>query len=252
MINQTDFRAGLLDPEHPVPQGLVDAGGGPAGKRYAVYRNNVTVSLIEAMKTGFPLVAKLIGPQNFEQLARIFARTHPPTSPVIMFYGAEFPAFLASFDPLSHIGYLPDAACLDLTLRHSYHASDVPPFDPAGFQELSADALLEATLSLAPATRILRSDWPLYDIWAFNQNPENGKPRNIAQDILVTRPAFDPIPHLLPAGAANWLDALRAGQTFGAAHDAALSKTPDFDLAACLGLALNSCALAKLTHKDLK
>ena len=252
MTRFTDFRAGLLDPAAPVPDGLLDGKDKQTVKRYGVYRNNVTVSLIDALKTGFPLVVKLLGEQNFEGIVALYVRSTPPSSPLMMFYGAEFPEFLAGFQPVAHIGYLPDAAQLDLELRRSYHARDTDPFDPSPLADLSPEALMDATFVLAPATRIISSVWPLYDIWHYNQSSDAPKPRGHAQDVLITRPEFDPIPQPLPDGGALWLSALAAGSTFGSAHDKAANAHPSFDLTANLTLALNGQAFAEIHHKDLQ
>ena len=251
MSEQDSFRSGLLNPEQPVPEGLRDGRGQPAGARYRVYRNNVTHSLIAALETAFPLVRKLIGPRNFAEVAPLYVRKHPPKSPLMMHYGDTFPDFLTSFPPLKHLGYLPDAARLDLGLRASYHAADATPLDPALLHALAPDRMLTAQLTRAPATRVLCSDWPLFDIWRYNFVTDAPKPRAEAQDLVITRPAFDPAPHLLPAGAAFWLWQLAEGATLGDAHEATSARFAAFDLSAALTLAFNTGVFSGIDHKDL-
>lgn len=245
-VSQGIFRQAILDATQAVPEGLRDGTDAPAGKRFSVYRNNVVVSLTDALQVAFPLVYKLLGGATFARLAAIYVRDHPPSSPLMMHYGATLPAFLEHFAPLAHIGYLPDCARLDMALRASYHAADAPPLAPERLQTDPAK-LVEMTFALAPATRILRSQWPLYDIWRLNFEADPPKPRAVAQDVLITRPAFDPAPHLLPKGAATWLEHLGAGKNFGAAHEATLAAMPDFDLAQALTLALQTSALTNTT-----
>jgi len=242
MTRQSDFRAGLLDPSAAVPDGLEGADGTAAGKRYDVYRNNVTHSLIAALQTAFPLVRKILGGQSFDSLAPLYVRAHPPTSPLMMHYGSMFPDFIKQLPQLDKFGYLADCARLDLAMRASYHAADAPAFDLGAFQQLPQDAMMAQTFTIAPATRILTSSWPLFDIWRFNMIKDAPKPVMQPQDVLITRPDFDPEPNLLPPGAANWLGHLDRGKTLSEAADETNAATPEFDLAAALTIAFTSSA----------
>ena len=244
---QTDFRAALLDPERAVPKGLTDGEGRPTTRRFAVYRNNVTVALIEALRTGFPVLCKLLGEQNFDQLARLFARTHPPSSPLMMHYGRALPDFLEGFAPLAHIGYLPDVARLELALRSAYHAADSAPLDPVRLGALAPETLMQTRLHLAPAVQVVPSKWPIFDIWRYNTVANAPKPQSVAQRVLVTRAEFDPMPHVLTLPQYAWVEAIHAGAPLDDAVDAATAHDPDFDLGPVLTLLVQHNALTDLT-----
>jgi len=53
---QRNFAAALLDPNMPVPLGLVGPDRETSEKRFNVYRNNVVAGLVEALKAAFPAV----------------------------------------------------------------------------------------------------------------------------------------------------------------------------------------------------
>lgn len=245
-MNQSAFREALLDPGRPAPPGLTDPQGRPAGRRFDVYRNNVTVSLTEALRLAFPVVRKLVGEEFFTAMAQEFLRAHPPTSPLLMFYGDAMPAFLETFPPVAHLGYLPDIARLELAVRHAYHAADATPVAPETLQALSPDALVAARLTLAPATRLVRSRWPIHAIWSANTRGTPAPTVAEAEDILVIRPEYDPEPTRLPPGAAPFIAALMAGETVGAALD----RAGDFDLTATLGLVIGARAITAVLTGD--
>lgn len=247
MIDQSQLRAALLDPTQAVPAGLTDGAGMPTQKRFDVYRNNVTVALRDALRTGFPVLCKLLGDQRFDQMATLFARAHPPKTPLMMHYGDEMPKFLAAFSPLAHIGYLADVARLELAMRRAYHAADTQPIAPEELGSLAPEQLLAASLTLAPAVQLIASDWPLFDIWQFNMIEGAAKPRAIKQSVLITRAAFDPQPHPLEPAQAAWIAAIDDGATVESAQDAALFSDAAFDLGPLLGLLLQQGAVVKIT-----
>ncbi|WP_348541065.1 DNA-binding domain-containing protein [Thalassococcus arenae] len=247
MTSQADFRAALLDAAQPVPAGLTDGAGQPAGRRYAVYRNNVAVSLREALAEGFPAVQRLIGEENFARVAGLFLRREPPVSPLMMHYGAGFPDFLARFEPLKKIGYLADVARLELALRRSYHAADATPADAAMLQALDEDRLLRTRMTIAPAVQVIGSAWPLLAVYRYTMTPGRPKPQPRAEDVIVLRPEFDPEPHLLPPGGRGFVTALTRGGTFGAALDAA---GDEFELGPVLSLLLQNGAIAAILPPD--
>ncbi|NVO55736.1 putative DNA-binding domain-containing protein [Rhodobacteraceae bacterium B1Z28] len=250
-VSQTTFQAALLDAKALVPDGLTDAEAQPAGRRFSVYRNNVAVSLTEAMHQAFPVITKLLGTQNMDGLAGIFLRQHPPSSPLMMFYGEAFPDFLANMPQLSHLGYLPDIARLELALRQSYHAADSQAA-PADALAVSPEDVLKARLSFAPSMQVIRSDWPIHAIWRFNTEADAPTPEAHAQDVLITRPEYDPIPQPLPSGGAAWIAHLQTGDTIGDAFEKTAAETPDFDLGTTLALLLQGGAITSVTIERLE
>ncbi len=205
--------------------------------RFAIHRNNVTHSLIKALEEGFPVTRRLVGSDFFTAMARVFVRQHPPRNPLLMLYGIDFPAFLRTFAPAQSLPYLSDLAALEQALRESYHAADATPIPPDAFAALTETH----RVTLAPALRLIRSDWPIWSIWTTGG--EAPLPPTESTDVVVLRPGFDAIPHPLPAGGGRFLGALLDGQSLGRA----LSAAPEnLDLTAILTLLLHGNGLVSV------
>lgn len=242
-VSQAQFTASVLTPQQPAPAGLRNPGGTQASKRFDVYRNNVAVGLTEALQTGFPVLQRLVGDRFFQAMAGVYLRQHPPRSPLMMFYGAEMPDFLRGFTPAAAHPYLPDIAVLELALRQSYHAADAAPITTDRLTALPPDALMGARLRFAPAIQRVTSAYPIHAIYRANTVADAPRPVMQAESVLVTRPAFDPEIHLLPAGSDALVQALLRGQNLA---DALQTAGDGADLAAVLQLLLAQGALTDI------
>jgi len=95
-----------------------------AAERFNIYRNNVAITLIEALRLAYPAVDRLVGPDFFGGAARAFIARYPPHTAYLADYGGEFPDFLAAFPAAAALAYLPDVARLEWTVNMALHAPD--------------------------------------------------------------------------------------------------------------------------------
>lgn len=245
------FAAPLLRPDLPTPADVLDMAGVPAARRYAVYRNNVTVSLIDALAANFPAVARITGPDFFRALARFHVRAHPPASPLLFDYGRDFPAFIAIYEHARDLPWLADVARLERLWLESCHAADAAPLDPDVLARVPPDRLAGLRLVPHPAARLFRSAWPAVTVFDMNRDGGDvGAVRSVAEDALVTRPDDAVMVRHLRPGAATFIAHLLDGAPLGAAAEAAMAEEPAFDIAAALALVIADGAFMALAQED--
>ena len=107
---QKRFALALLDRTREMPPGIRAVGQTQPERRFNVYRNNVFVSLTEALVTRFPVCHALVGDEFFRAMARVFIELSPPRSPVLMTYGDDFGDFIETFPLARPVPYLADVA----------------------------------------------------------------------------------------------------------------------------------------------
>jgi len=249
-VKQADFHTALRDPNEHIPKGLVDDQGAPAGRRFNVYRNNVTTSLMDALEEGFPVIRKLLDDVNFRNLARDYQANTPPSSPLMMHFGAAFPAFLRGHKSLVKIPYLGDVAELELALRRSYHATDSSPVNAEILGQLSEHQLLSATFDIAPPVMLVCSKWPILGIWHYNSTENAPKPSPIGQCVMISRPEFDPRPEEITLGDVALIRDLQAEKPLSDALQAAHSQDDAYDFGRILGQLLAGNAITNINFKD--
>jgi hypothetical protein len=224
---------GLIDPDYQTPAGVVGPNGKGATRRYNVYRNNVTVSLIDALAAVFPATQRITGVEFFRAMARFHVRTTPPRSPLLFEYGHEFPDFIERYEYARPMPYLADTARIERAWLDAYHAADAAPLPTQDLAAIPPEMLPDIVFVPHPTTRIVRSKFPALSIFVSNRGdgPVERIENFVPEDTLIARPDLEVTVRLLPPGGAVFLTQLMAGRPLGDAAAVALATSPDFDSA---------------------
>jgi len=235
---QSRFAHDLLAPTRPANS-----------KRFAVYRNNVFVSLVEALKARFPAVQNAVGPTFFEALARDYAAADAPTSPLMTQYGDSFPDFIESFPPLADFPWMADLARVECAITRSYHAADSTPLGPEAFATIAPDDVAQLRFTLHPALNLVESRFPIATLWQMNSGQAEPAPLDDApaETALIHRPHFTVSVQAISAAGGTFLNALQAGQSLGQATEKDMDRDATFDLTAHLRLIITEGLITAFT-----
>jgi hypothetical protein len=237
------FRRGLFD--GVLPPGVTAGDPSEAGTRFAVYRNNVLHSLTEALRTRFPTVETLVGPEFFAAMARVFIENNPPKTPLLHDYGAGFPGFLRRFPPLRHLPYLPDVARIERLRGLAYHAADAAPLPP---ERLALALTGSRGVALHPSVHLLNVSSPAVSIWRAHHGGPQGPFTQRPEQALIARDSdLRVIVVPLEPSSLAFCEALQDGRAFVAALAAARLGTPGFEPAPTLALLLSSGLIVERT-----
>jgi hypothetical protein len=240
---QAGFAAGVVsgDFAEALIRQVVDDAAGAAG-RLGIYHNHYRISLTETLESTFPVVRRLVGAGFFAMAAGRFIQAHPPQVPCLAEYGGAFPPFLERMEEARPLVYLGDVARLEWALNEAYFARDADPACARTLAQIPLERLLEGTLPLHPACRIVASPWPIDRIWQANRTDDG--PEEIIDlngggaRLLVHRSADGEVGwRALSPGGLAFVEALTRGCSLGVAaatHAAAADDTELTPLLAAL------------------
>ncbi len=218
-----------LRQERPAP--LLGASNISAQQTWAIYRRNYLEGHAAALADTYGTVRDLVGIDYFGQLARRYVAGADSLSGDLNDYGDDFADFLVATLPTAPGGaalpYLPDIAHLDwlwfAQLRAPLGAADwldeLLALPPACWQDVTA----------IPAGRLLRSEFPIYQIWRLNQGDVDEVDLSAdGEAVLVSRPDSVAVT-LLSEAQALFIERWFSGEALGFALTAAVETDDEFD-----------------------
>lgn len=221
---QRQLASAIVQPDTLLP----DAGGvaallvappqGTTLTRLQVYAGGYPARVHEALGETYPALAHVLGAAPFDRLVHRYADAVPLRSYNLNDAGAQLPEFLRR-DPLSDsLPFLPDLAALEWQVTRAFHAYEEPPLDPAPLAAWSLDDWAGAVLRLQPSVALVRSDWPIREIWEARGTPVEEidiDMRDRPDRVLVHRLGFDVHCESIGDDEALALEMLLAGRTLG-------------------------------------
>jgi len=235
---QQQFAASLLDVGIPADAADIRSDRLPASARLRIYRNNMFVSLTNALAACYPVVRRLVGEDCFKEQARQYIRSHELRSPNLHQYGGGFADFLSTSPDVRTLPYLADVAQLEWACQQVYHAPTATHLSLEELATVDTGQYHALRFHLNPSTRLVASSYPIFQIWRANQSDQQDD-YTISLDgggdwLLVMRRDDDiEIKSIKPA---DWcfLRALADGATLHAAFTRGIAADLSFDLAKCL------------------
>ena len=251
MTHQSAFQNALLDPDRGIPSGLTARSGADLSKRFAVYRNNVFVSLIDALADSFPVTQSLVGEEFFRAMAREFVRDNLPSSPVLTYYGDEFPNFIDNFSPANSVPYLSDIARLEYSYVVAFHSGDVESCASEQISDLLSDpkSIENLRVTFHSSADLISSKYAVASLWDAHQHEEpNLKSINVSapESAFVIRTDLEVLVCRIDTATARFIQNLRDGNTLGEAAEDAASANSDFDLTQALSLLIRTNAFVSI------
>jgi hypothetical protein len=248
MLSLPEFQRTFARAVFDAAAGLEPEIAGTATRGFSVYRRTVFANLRGTLEGVYPVVLRLVGPEFFASAATAFVKAVPSRSGDLHRFGVEFPEFLSTFPPAAALPYLPDVARLEWAVHEVFHAGDTQPFpfdelarvDPRDFGQLR--------LMLHPASRLMRSEYPVQRIWQVNQ-PQFAGDETVSLEeggasVLVSRSGFEVRVHTLADAGYALLEALAEGRTLAEAIEAALAVDARADVPVMLQRAVHRNAIA--------
>lgn len=196
------------------------------------YTANAHALAERSLRGVYPVIAAMLGAENFSPLSRELWHRHPPQWGDLARWGGALPALLAGNPQLQEAPYLADVARVEWALHQAAGEADTDA-QLASFARLTEEDPAGLTLLLAPGTALVSSHYPVASLVLAHSadapslaEAAQRLREGVHETALVWRQGLRPRVAPCSRQEAALLGRLLAGDDLPQALDAALACTP--------------------------
>jgi len=198
--------------------------------RIGVYHHAYRARLIEALRSNLPILHRVLGDDDFAELALAYLADQPSRRPSIRWFGDGMRAWLTT-----HPEALPHPALIDLAemewaLGCSFDAADATPLAFADLAALPPEQWPDARFAPHPSVHLLALHWAVEPIWqtlTHHEEATTEEPEALDHCLLIWRQGLDTRWRSLQPDEADVLAACLAGEPFAALCERAAAHQGD-------------------------
>jgi hypothetical protein len=211
-----------------------------AAPRLGIYRGAYRGRLVEALRSNYPVLHRVLGDDDFAALALAWLAGHPSRVPSIRWFGRGLPDWLAGRleadpDALPHPA-LADLARMEWAVGSSFDAADAPPLDRERLAAIEPARWPALRFAAHPSLHIVDLAWAVEPLWRALTDDEHAAtepPEPRVHRLLVWRQGLETRWRALPVDEAEALAACVTGVRFDALCERIAAADPQADAAAC-------------------
>lgn len=216
---QAEFQAHVLGEPSAIAEAVVDTPRAPAATRLGIYAHAYRRRLVEVLEGDYDTVHAMIGDGQFEALCLDYIRAHPSDHPNLRWFGRHLPEFLGATEPYRQAPVVAEMAGFERALQTAFDARDMPALAMDTVAAIPPQDWAGMRPGLRPGVTRLDLAWNVVEIWKAldgGADPPQPQVSEFPAPWLVWRAELTPRFRSLTVDEAWALDAILAGETFGA------------------------------------
>jgi hypothetical protein len=159
-----------------------------AEARVDIYANMYFYRLLDVLKEDFPATLRVLGDDNFHNLATGYLLEYPPTEPSVHYCGRHLADFLRNHPLRKDAPYVADLAALERAVVEVFHGPDARALEADELRAIAPEKWPALMMRTHPAVQILKLEYRVAELLRAVEEDREWKPADAAAvEVIVWR-----------------------------------------------------------------